>query len=111
MSKLGLYACNVALATKRIPQSIAGDYVPRPGYSRVRNFWIAVDQWGNAMLGGDPNETISSRAAKARNAKEEWGCVLCQFLAFVTQSDHCTLSLEANEGQRAVIPDAVPPQD
>lgn len=36
---------------------------------RLHNIWIAVDQLGNAWSGGDPGETISSRAAKQSHKK------------------------------------------
>lgn len=35
-----------------------------------RNILIATDQWINAILGGDPDWTISSRLG--RNYKESW---------------------------------------
>lgn len=49
---------------------------------------VAVDQVFNALLGGYADETLSYRAAKARNKGQRWGCVLCKVLdAFHT--DHC----------------------
>lgn len=44
------------------------------------NYAILLDQAVNTVFGGSPNETISERAAKARNAGRQWGCVLCRFL-------------------------------
>lgn len=41
---------------------------------------IGYDQLANATFGGNPDETISSRAGRARLAGERWGCVLCGFL-------------------------------
>jgi hypothetical protein len=60
---------------------------------------IALDQLGNAILGGDPDETISSRAAKARARGAGWGCVLCKILDAVHR-DHCTKALEFEEGRK-----------
>jgi hypothetical protein len=47
-------------------------------------FWsgaVAKDQAVNAaVLGGSEDETISSRAARAAQRGERWGCVLCKLL-------------------------------
>ena len=68
------------------------------------NWLLWLDEGGNTLTGGDPGETISSRAAKARAEGRRWGCVLCRFLDWV-QKDHCATSLNADDGRRAVIPD------
>jgi hypothetical protein len=49
---------------------------------------IAHDELANAATGGDPGETISSRAFKAKVAGRKWGCVLCRLLDTI-QADHC----------------------
>lgn len=59
---------------------------------------IALDQLLNALLGGYADETISSRAEKARRRGRLWGCVLCRVL-HVFDPGHCENSLEADEGQ------------
>lgn len=72
-----------------------------------RYFWnilIAIDQLGNAVAAGDPDETISSRAGKAMREGRVWGCVLCKFLNWF-ERDHCAKSIEADEGGRAIAPD------
>lgn len=56
------------------------------------------------FLFGASNETISERAAKARNAGREWGCVLCRFLNRVNPG-HCDNALSSKIGEDAVIPD------
>ncbi|MDE3023314.1 MAG: hypothetical protein KGI54_15945 [Pseudomonadota bacterium] len=66
---------------------------------------VALDQFCNAILGGDPAETISSRAAKARNEGKQWGCILCKVLSIIIQKNHCTKSLDANVGSNSIIPD------
>lgn len=38
----------------------------------LRNIFVALDQLLNAVLGGDPDETISSRCAKAAFASGWW---------------------------------------
>ena len=70
----------------------------------VLNVLIALDQYGNALVGGSPDETISSRAGKAQQEGKRWGCVLCRFLNWF-ERDHCTKSIEPDEGADAVIPD------
>lgn len=65
------------------------------------NVLIAVDQLGNALLAGDPDETISSRAAKAAAAGRRWGCVLCRLLDTLDRG-HCARSVESDEGKDSV---------
>lgn len=68
------------------------------------NFLVLLDQALNTTLGGSPNETLSERAAKARNDGKQWGCVLCRVLNWVNPG-HCDKSLTATIGDDAVIPD------
>ena len=70
----------------------------------VLNVLIALDQFGNALVGGSPDETISSRAGKAQQKGKRWGCVLCRFLNWF-ERDHCAKSIEPDEGADAVLPD------
>lgn len=73
-----------------------------------RWFWnvlIAFDQLGNAILGGDPDETLSSRLGKvvARNAdKNNLAWLICWALDKI-DPDHCQKSIEADEGKDEVI--------
>lgn len=60
---------------------------------------IAIDQFSNAVMGGDPDETISSRAAKAAQRGKRWGCVLCRWLDRIDRG-HCNKSIEPDEGGR-----------
>jgi len=68
------------------------------------NFLVLLDEFGNTLTGGDPGETISSRAGKAMKEGKVWGCVLCRFLDLF-QKNHCQLSIDKNDGSRAVIKD------
>jgi hypothetical protein len=52
------------------------------------NLLVAVDQLVNTVAGGNPDETISLRAAKARAKGEQWGCVLCRVLDLFAKG-HC----------------------
>lgn len=57
---------------------------------------ISIDQLANTILGGNEDETISSRAAKAKRAGKKWGCVLCKLLDKVDKN-HCEKSIEMDE--------------
>ena len=62
----------------------------------IHNILIAFDQFWNAAFGGDPDETISSRAGKARH--RNWAAdTLCKFLDRV-EDDHCEHAIEWDEG-------------
>lgn len=64
----------------------------------IVNVLLALDQLLNAVLGGYPDETISSRAGKARLEQKRWACVLCKFLD-IFDKDHCLDAIEADEGR------------
>lgn len=51
----------------------------------------AKDQVFNAALNGSEDETLSSRAARARDRGERWGCVLCKLLDSLDDR-HCARS-------------------
>ena len=51
------------------------------------NVLIGLDQWANAILGGDPQETISSRAGRQENTRF-WARSLCRFLNWL-EPNHC----------------------
>ena len=68
------------------------------------NWLILLDQAGNTLAGGSPNETISERAAKARNEGKEWGCLLCRVLNWINPG-HCDNALTSTIGDDAVIKD------
>lgn len=63
------------------------------------NLLISVDQFANTALGGDPDETISSRAHKAKLAGKWWGQHLCNLLNWL-DSGHCEDSVEWDEGNK-----------
>lgn len=69
------------------------------GSDRRRHIALAVDQLWNTPWGGHEDETISSRAEKARIRGARWGCVLCRILNSF-DPNHCAKSLEKNEGKR-----------
>lgn len=59
----------------------------------VRVTWIALawDRLLNAATGGTDRETVSSRAARARDDRRPWACWLCQALDAL-DPDHCNQS-------------------
>lgn len=67
------------------------------------NILVSIDQFANTILGGDPDETLSSRAAKAEGKGSRWGCLLCRFLGMI-DDNHCGKSREADEGKAALSP-------
>lgn len=68
------------------------------GSPRAWRLAVAHDQLANAAFGGDPDETISSRAGKAARNGRRWGCILCRLLdAF--DRNHCEKSIELDRGR------------
>ena len=66
----------------------------------VWNIIIWIDQGVNVVfMRGDPDETVSSRAAKAQRKGHRWGCVLCRFMDLFDK-DHCEKNIEPDEGER-----------
>ncbi|MDE3023220.1 MAG: hypothetical protein KGI54_15455 [Pseudomonadota bacterium] len=79
--------------------------MPQDGY--VLNLLVSIDCLGNALTGGDPNETISSRAGKAMQEGDKWGCILCYILqhSLIFAKDHCIKAIQRHAGNLAVIKD------
>lgn len=55
------------------------------------NHLVALDRYANSLLGGNPNETISSRLGRERK-KCKFCRFVCRFLHFFDQ-DHCDKSI------------------
>lgn len=109
MNKVVLYFKNVAIAAARLPKAVVGVYRYSPDDGYVKNVLVTLDCFLNTLAFGDPDETISSRSAKAQAYEQSqghyrWGCRMCSFLA-IFQQDHCGKALERNKGSRAVSPD------
>ena len=60
---------------------------------------VGLDQWANTWLGGDPDETISSRAGKAKRRGNRWGRWLCKGLD-ILDPGHCNDAIEPDEGKK-----------
>jgi len=65
------------------------------------NFLVSIDQLLNTILGGYPDETISSRIGKyiRRNSPGWLPNKLNKFLGFL-EKDHCVKSIEDDEGNK-----------
>jgi hypothetical protein len=63
------------------------------------NILIAIDQLFNSILGGDPDETISSRLAKKSGQCAKKACTILSML----DKDHCAKSVEVDEGKDGII--------
>jgi hypothetical protein len=64
----------------------------------IWNVLIGIDQLANTVIGGDPDETISSRAGKKMTTCR--GCrYLCKMLHLLDKN-HCQESIESGEGSR-----------
>jgi DNA polymerase III delta prime subunit len=61
------------------------------GSDRAWRLAISYDQLANTATGGSEDETISSRANRARLEGRRWGCVLCKLLDKLDK-DHCEKS-------------------
>lgn len=77
--------------------------------SYVARYLLNILKWLDTganviLLFGASNETISERAAKARNAGRRWGCILCRLLDDVNPG-HCDRALTSKIGEDAIIPD------
>jgi hypothetical protein len=73
----------------------------------LRNVAFAIDQLANAILLGDPDETISSRLGKWQRANGggwrryvAWG--VCSMLHWIDR-DHCRQSIEEDEGSDTIV--------
>lgn len=53
---------------------------------------LMIDQTCNVDANGRVDQTISDRAALARNSGRRWGCVLCRILDAI-QANHCSNSI------------------
>lgn len=76
----------------------------------VFNILISIDQLVNTLIGGDPDETLSSRMGKL---VREWrqkpynkgryiiSLIICWLLHLI-DSNHCNKSIEEDEGKNSI---------
>lgn len=55
---------------------------------KAKDIAVALDRAGNAAINGSNEETISSRANRARSEGRRWGCLLCRILDALSPN-HC----------------------
>lgn len=70
----------------------------------LKNILLWLDQGLNVLLLGDPDETLSRRAGRARADGEAWGCYLCKVLDWIDPR-HCAKSIDGDdlhEGRNSV---------
>ena len=73
------------------------------------NFLISIDQFGNVLVGGDPDETISSRLGKLKRrygGKIPWKRPLSKIIDWgLNKIDpgHSTDAIENDEGKNAIL--------
>ena len=76
----------------------------------IWNVLIGFDQFCNAILGGDPDETISGRMGRWRkkypNPSDGWRYYVAKYLAHwlgVIDKGHCEDAIEPDEGDDEVL--------
>lgn len=73
------------------------------------NTLIAIDQLGNAILGGDPDETISSRLGKLKlrnNGSIPWSRPISKAVDYFLDKidpNHSIDAIEPDEGKDAIL--------
>jgi len=68
----------------------------------IWNWLILIDQAFNVLLGGDPDETMSSRMGKFVERDKCKFCLwTCKFLNLF-EDDHCAKSVERDRGKRTI---------
>ena len=73
------------------------------------NILLGIDQLGNCILGGDPDETISSRLGKLKRkhgGRIPWSRPVSKVIDFLLEKidpNHCTDAIEHDEGSEAVL--------
>ena len=68
----------------------------------IHNVLVSLDQLVNTLLGGDVDETISSRCGKGKNAFWRFMAHIVDFLFY---KGHCKDNIEYDEGKDAAIQD------
>lgn len=73
----------------------------------VFNLLVGLDQFANAVIGGDPGETISSRAGKGKLKGQPVhtflaGVIDILFEMLFSQENHCVKAIQHDEGQGAI---------
>lgn len=67
----------------------------------IHNLLISLDQFGNTLLFGDPDETISSRVGK--NYHDTFFETFINWLFKVKTNNHCIEAIEWDEGRNTIF--------
>lgn len=76
---------------------------------RAWKMFVSFDKFGNGGFNGNPNETLSERAAKGMVAGSHKWCLLCKLLHFFDRN-HCEKVLAGNTPRWDTVP-SNPPKD
>jgi hypothetical protein len=90
------------MTKKEYPQQQT--YLPgRPILTYLRRLFVVLDQLLNAVTGGSPDETVSSRIDKDTEKGRLVPCILCVLLGWI-DPDHCAKARERDEGKISGLP-------
>ena len=68
----------------------------------IWNLLISIDQLANTILGGYPDETLSSRWGKLARKNHKFSMFMCKVL-HIFDKGHCEKSIEYDEGIKVVV--------
>lgn len=66
------------------------------------NLLIVLSQFCNTILGGDPDETMSSRIGKGARRGNKFYIFFSRFLD-IFEKNHCKEAIEEDEGKDAIF--------
>lgn len=69
----------------------------------LRNILVSLDQLASVFLGGDPDETISSRVGKWSASGSKVGRFFEIILDSIFGKNHCKECIEADEGKEKIL--------
>ncbi len=72
----------------------------------VRRLLVSIDMLCNVIIGGQPGDTMSYRAAVARANGSRFGCIFCKFLDLF-QQNHCSITMASDDHERLLMGEAV----
>jgi hypothetical protein len=73
--------------TPLTPEQVAKQEAQASKEGYLHKDLVGLDQFANVLSGGNPDETISSRSARAAEQGKTWGVVMSKFLNLF-QRDH-----------------------
>jgi hypothetical protein len=80
-------------------ETSSADMPGHPVLTYFRRLFVAVDQLINVILGGDEDETMSSRLGKDKRRGRKFACFLCKVLDLF-EKDHCEKAIERDRGKK-----------